>query len=157
DFHEGMNLASVLRLPLVLIIENNQYAYSTPVSKQAAITDFALRARAYGIPGEIVDGNNIVEVYRATLAPVQRARSGLGPSIIEAKTMRMHGHSDADDSWYVPKEQLEDWQHRDPIKLFEKQLRDASLLDDKAISDIEAGIKDELQSELQFALDSPFP
>src|SRR5215470_18283182 len=79
DFHEGMNLAAVLHLPFVLIIENNRYAYSTPAAKQAAITDFALRAGRYGIPSKIVDGNNVVEVYRATLAAVQRARSGLGP------------------------------------------------------------------------------
>jgi len=157
DFHEGMNLASVLRLPFVLIIENNQYAYSTPASKQAAISDFALRAKAYGIPGEIVDGNNVLEVYRAAVTAVQRARAGLGPSIIEAKTMRMHGHSDADSSWYVPKQQFEQWQLRDPVALFENQLRDATLLDDKAIADIEARIKTELDSELQFALDSPFP
>ena len=157
DFHEGMNLASVLRLPFVLIIENNQYAYSTPASKQAAISDFALRAKAYGIPGEIVDGNNVLEVYRAAVTAVQRGRAGLGPSIIEAKTMRMHGHSDADSSWYVPKQQFEQWQLRDPVALFENQLRDATLLDDKAIADIEARIKTELDSELQFALDSPFP
>jgi TPP-dependent pyruvate/acetoin dehydrogenase alpha subunit len=157
DFHEGMNLASVLRLPFVLIIENNQYAYSTPASKQAAIPDFALRAKAYGIPGEIVDGNNVLEVFRATAAAVERARSGRGPSIVEAKTMRMHGHSDADSSWYVPKQELEDWERRDPIALFENELLSAGLLDDKDVAENEARIKDELESELQFALDSPLP
>jgi TPP-dependent pyruvate/acetoin dehydrogenase alpha subunit len=157
DFHEAMNFASVLRLPFVLIIENNQYAYSTPATKQAAVRDFALRARAYGIPGEIVDGNNVLEVYRATRNSVERARAGLGPSIIEAKTMRMHGHSDADNSWYVPKEEFEKWQRRDPIDLFEKQVREAGLLDDRTKTDVEARIKQELESDLQFALDSPFP
>jgi TPP-dependent pyruvate/acetoin dehydrogenase alpha subunit len=157
DFHEGMNLASVLRLPFVLIIENNQYAYSTPASKQAAISDFALRAKAYGVPGEIVDGNNVLDVYSATMTAVQRARSGLGPSIIEAKTMRMHGHSDADNSWYVPKHQLEHWQRRDPISSYESRLREAGLLDDDVIADFESRIKNEIESELQFALDSPFP
>jgi TPP-dependent pyruvate/acetoin dehydrogenase alpha subunit len=157
DFHEGMNLASVLRLPFVLIIENNQYAYSTPATKQAAIPDFALRARAYGIPGEIVDGNNVLEVYRVTRSAILRARSGFGPSIIEAKTMRMHGHSDTDSSWYVPREELEKWQRRDPIDVFEKQLRDAALLDDNGKVNIENRIKEELESDLQFALESPFP
>ena len=157
DFHEGMNLASVLRLPFVLIIENNQYAYSTPARKQAAIPDFALRARAYGIPADIVDGNDILAVYRATLEAFARARSGLGPSIIEARTMRMHGHSDGDTSWYVPREELEKWQRRDPIESFENQLREQAWLDDKTIADIESRIKQELESDLQFALDSPFP
>jgi len=106
DFHEGMNLASALQLPFVLIIENNQYAYSTPATKQAAIGDLALRAKAYAGPGEIVDGNNVLEVYRATRGAIERARAGAGPSIIEAKTMRMHGHSDADSSWYVPRPKL---------------------------------------------------
>ena len=157
DFHEGMNLASVLRLPFVLIIENNQFAYSTPVAKAAAIPDLALRARAYGIPGEIVEGNNVLEVYCATRNSIERARSGLGPSIIEAKTMRMHGHSDADSSWYVPKAVFDEWEKRDPIELFEKQLREIELLDDKTKADMESRIRDELESDLQFALDSPFP
>lgn len=157
NFHEGMNLASVLKLPFVLIVENNQYAYSTPAKKQAAIPDFALRAKAYGIPGEIVDGNNVLEVYRATRSALERARAGLGPSIIEAKTMRMHGHSDADSSWYVPKEEFEKWQNRDPIDLFEKQLRETAVLDDSAKANIESRIKEELESDLEFALDSPFP
>jgi TPP-dependent pyruvate/acetoin dehydrogenase alpha subunit len=157
DFHEGMNFASVLRLPFVLIIENNQYAYSTPATKQAAVRDFALRAKTYGIPGEIVDGNHVLDVYRATRQAVERARAGLGPSIIEAKTMRMHGHSDADSSWYVPKQEFDKWQQRDPIDLFEKKLRDENLLDQRTKVDIEARIQEELESDLQFALDSPLP
>jgi TPP-dependent pyruvate/acetoin dehydrogenase alpha subunit len=157
DFHEGMNLASVLRLPFVLIIENNQYAYSTPANRAAAIADLALRSRAYGIPGETVDGNNVIEVYRATRDAIERARSGMGPSIIEAKTMRMHGHSDADNSWYVPKALLDEWQRRDPLDIFEKQLLELRLLDSKTKADVQARIVQELESDLQFALDSPLP
>ena len=157
DFHEGMNLASVLQLPFVLIIENNQYAYSTPATRQAAITDFALRAKAYDIPGVIVDGNNVLDVYRVTRDAIERARAGFGPSIIEAKTMRMHGHSDADSSWYVPREEFEKWQLRDPIEIFENQLREAALLDEGAKANIETRITEELESDLQFALASPFP
>jgi TPP-dependent pyruvate/acetoin dehydrogenase alpha subunit len=104
-----------------------------------------------------VDGNNVLEVYRATRNSIERARAGLGPSIIEAKTMRMHGHSDADNSWYVPKEEFEKWQQRDPIDLFEKQLREATLLDDRAKANIEDRINKELESDLKFALDSPYP
>src|SRR6266853_996861 len=129
DFHEGMNLASVLQLPFVLIIENNRYAYSTPASRAAAIDDFALRARCYGIPGRIV----------------------------EAKTMRMHGHSDADAPWYVPKDEFEEWQRRDPLDRFERLLRDANLLDDTSRAAVESRISDEIESDLQYALDSPFP
>src|SRR5258705_12536802 len=154
DFHEGMNLASVLQLPFVLIIENNRYAYSTPASRAAAIDDFALRARCYGIPGRIVDGNDVLAVYAETRDALERARSGLGPSIIEAKTMRMHGHSDADSSWYVPKEVFEKWQQRDPIDVFEKELRDAALLDDNSKANMEKRIREDLESDLQFALDS---
>src|SRR5881396_4311751 len=157
DFHEGMNLASVLQLPFVLIIENNQYAYSTPATRQAAITDFALRAKAYGIPGTIVDGNNVLDVYRVTRDAIARARAGLGPSIIEAKTMRMHGHSDADSSWYVPREEFDRWRQRDPIDVFENQLLEATLLDEDAKTAIEARMTEELESDLQFALDSLYP
>jgi TPP-dependent pyruvate/acetoin dehydrogenase alpha subunit len=157
NFHEGMNLAAVLRLPFVLIIENNRYAYSTPASRSAAVPDFALRAGCYGIPGEIVDGNDVLEVYRVTRKAVERARAGEGPSIIESKTMRMHGHSDADSSWYVPEEELAEWQRRDPIDRFGKQLREAGLLDDGIAAGVEARIRESLEAELQFAQDSPFP
>lgn len=157
DFHEGMNLAAVLRLPFVLIIENNGYAYSTPTSRQAAISDFALRAKGYGIPGQIVDGNDVLEVFRVTREVIERARAGMGPSIIEAKTMRMHGHSDADSSWYVPKEEFEEWQQRDPIDRFEKQLRAAGILDDTSKESIELRITALLEDDLRFAMDSPFP
>jgi TPP-dependent pyruvate/acetoin dehydrogenase alpha subunit len=157
DFHEGMNLASVLQLPFVLIIENNRYAYSTPASRAAAIDDFALRARCYGIPGRIVDGNDVLAVYAETRDALERARTGLGPSIIEAKTMRMHGHSDADAPWYVPKDEFEEWQRRDPLDRFERLLRDANLLDDTSRAAVEYRISDEIESDLRYALDSPFP
>jgi TPP-dependent pyruvate/acetoin dehydrogenase alpha subunit len=157
NFHEGMNLAAVLRLPLVLIIENNRYAYSTPNSRTAAIQDFADRARCYGIPAEIVDGNDVLEVYRATRQALERARAGDGPTIIESKTMRMHGHSDADNSWYVPGSELAEWQRRDPIDRFERKLREAGLLDDTLVAAVESRIRQTLETDLQFALDSPFP
>jgi TPP-dependent pyruvate/acetoin dehydrogenase alpha subunit len=157
DFHEGMNLAAVLHLPFVLIIENNGYAYSTPASRAAAIDDFALRARCYGIPGRIVDGNDVLAVYAETHSSLKRARTGLGPSIIEAKTMRIHGHSDADAPWYVPKDEIEKWQRRDPLDRFERLLRDDNILDDTSRAAVESRISDEIESDLQYALDSPFP
>jgi TPP-dependent pyruvate/acetoin dehydrogenase alpha subunit len=157
DFHEGMNLASVMDLPFVLIIENNRYAYSTPAARAAAIPDFAMRARCYGIPQQVVDGNDVVAVYEATQAAVQRARAGQGPSIIEAKTTRMHGHSDADNSWYVPKEEFEEWQRRDPIEKFERELREKGLLDNSVVTEIESRIHQEIEKDLEYALNSPFP
>jgi len=157
DFHEGMNLAAVLHLPFVLIIENNGYAYSTPASRAAAIDDFALRARCYGIPGRIVDGNDVLAVYAETHSSLKRARTGLGPSIIEAKTMRIHGHSDADAPSYVPKDEIEKWQRRDPLDRFERLLRDENILDDTSRAVVESRISDEIESDLQYALDSPFP
>ncbi len=157
DFHEGLNLASVMKLPFVLIIENNRYAYSTPVLKGAALPDLAMRAKCYGIPAEIVDGNDVLAVHRATREALSRARAGEGPSIIEAKTMRMHGHSDADSSWYVPKEELEEWQRRDPIDRFDQHLRGLGVLDDAAVKGMESRIHRELERDLEFALQSPFP
>jgi TPP-dependent pyruvate/acetoin dehydrogenase alpha subunit len=157
DFHEGINLASVMDLPLVVIIENNRYAYSTPARRAAAIEDFALRARSYDIPGEVVDGNDVVAVYRVTAAAVQRARAGDGPSIIEAKTMRMHGHSDADSPWYVPKEEFEEWQRRDPIERFERELREKGILNDEVVRSVESRMSEELERDLEYAMKSPFP
>jgi TPP-dependent pyruvate/acetoin dehydrogenase alpha subunit len=156
-FHEGMNLAATMDLPLVLIIENNRYAYSTPADRAAAIKDFAMRARSYGIPGEVVDGNDVLAVYRVTAAAVNRARAGEGPSIIEAKTMRMHGHSDADSPWYVPKEEFEEWQRRDPIERFDRELREKDILNDDIAKDLEARIHTEIEQDLEYAISSPFP
>jgi pyruvate dehydrogenase E1 component alpha subunit/2-oxoisovalerate dehydrogenase E1 component alpha subunit len=102
DFHEGLNFAAVLNVPFVLIAEHNGFAYSTPTSKQMRIKNIVTRAAAYGIPGEIVDGNDVLAVYEATKRAVERAREGGGPSLIEAKTFRMKGHAEHDDAGYVP-------------------------------------------------------
>ena len=102
DFHEGMNFAAARKLPIVFICNNNQYAYSTPLRLQMNIKDIAERALAYGIPSKIVDGNNVVEVYKAAKEAYEIARNGGGPTFIECKTMRMHGHSEHDSAKYVP-------------------------------------------------------
>ena len=104
DFHEGLNLAAVLGVPLVVIAEHNGYAYSTPTSRQMRIQDIAARAAAYGIPGEIVDGNDVLAVHAVTKRAVERARAGGGPTLIESKTFRMKGHAEHDDAGYVPPE-----------------------------------------------------
>ena len=108
DFHEGVNLAAVLRVPVVFVCNNNQFAYSTPLERQTRVPDIAVRAAGYGIPGVTVDGTDVVAVYGSVHEAVERARRGEGPSLIECKTMRVRGHSEHDDASYVPKALLEE-------------------------------------------------
>jgi len=156
-FHEGMNLAAVQKAPFVAVVENNQWAYSTPVSRQAPLRDFADRAKAYGITRYIVDGNDAVAVVRTAREAVEKARKGGGPVLIEAKTMRMAGHAQHDPAEYVPCEMLEYWKARDPLSRFEKYLGENRLWDEKAREAIHARIERELAEDLKFAENSPFP
>jgi TPP-dependent pyruvate/acetoin dehydrogenase alpha subunit len=119
DFHEAMNWAGVQRLPVVFVLENNQYAYSTPLEKQFAV-DPVERARVYGFPGVTVDGNDVEAVFEAVRAARERALAGDGPTLVEAVTMRMHGHAAHDDMRYVPPELLAAWAERDPIERQER-------------------------------------
>jgi TPP-dependent pyruvate/acetoin dehydrogenase alpha subunit len=155
-FHEGLNLACVQKAPLVLIVENNGWAYSTPTARQTANTRFVDRARAYGCFGEQVDGNDVLAVYDVTRTAIQRARQGLGPTLIEALTMRMKGHAEHDDMKYVPQEQVIMWARRDPIALFEKFLLDNGV-SARDLEAIDARAEDELVSELASAEASPMP
>ncbi len=155
-FHEGLNLACVQKAPLVLIVENNGWAYSTPTARQTANTRFVDRAKAYGCFGEQVDGNDVLAVYDVTRTAIQRARQGLGPTLIEALTMRMKGHAEHDDMKYVPQEQVIMWARRDPIALFEKFLLDNGVLAGD-LEAIDARAEDELVSELASAEASPMP
>jgi pyruvate dehydrogenase E1 component alpha subunit len=157
DFHEGINLAAVLQVPVVFVCNNNQFAYSTPLSRQARVPNVSARAGAYGIPGVVTDGNDVVEVYRAAREAVARARRGEGPTLIECKTMRMRGHSEHDDASYVPRELLEEWRGKDPIQRFETRLREQRLLDDTAVAQVAKRIADELESAVAWAEASPFP
>jgi TPP-dependent pyruvate/acetoin dehydrogenase alpha subunit len=156
-FHEGLNFAAVQKAPLVLVIENNQWAYSTPVSRQAALRDLADRARAYGIEGHVVDGNDVLEVWGTAREAVERARDGGGPVLIEAKTMRMTGHAQHDAAEYVPREMLDYWKARDPIDLYEKHLTASRLWDEKIKAALDARVERELTEDLAFAENSPFP
>lgn len=157
DFHEGMNFAAVLKVPLVVICENNQFAYSTPLNKSLAIADISVRAQAYGIPGLTVDGNDVLAVYEAAKEAVERARRGEGPSFIEAKTMRMRGHSEHDDAFYVPKDLLAEWAKRDPIDRFEARLREAGVFDESVKAEVGRRIERELDAAVEWAENSPFP
>jgi TPP-dependent pyruvate/acetoin dehydrogenase alpha subunit len=157
DFHEGLNLASVLNAPFVLIAENNGWAYSTPTSKQMKVRSIAIRATSYSIPGESFDGNDVLAVYEATKRALDRARSGGGPSLLEAKTFRMKGHAEHDDAGYVPKEQFEEWKPKDPIERFERHLLGNGLATEEDLKRITAAIDEELSSEVDRALASPMP
>ena len=157
DFHEGLNLAAVLEVPFVLIAEHNGYAYSTPTSRQMRIPDIARRAAGYGIPSEIVDGNDVLAVHAATRRAVERARSGGGPSLIEAKTFRMKGHAEHDDAGYVPPELFEAWSRRDPIERCERHLLGTGLATRAELAAIVEAIDRELVAEMDHALASPMP
>ena len=132
DAHEGMNLAGVRRLPVVFVIDNNQWAYSTPAHLEYAIEHLADRAAAYGFEGVVVDGTDVLAVYREAKRAIEKAREGGGPTLIESVTLRMEGHAVHDDAFYVPKELFEEWAQRDPIERFRGWLRDdASMTDDE--------------------------
>lgn len=157
DFHEGLNFAAALTLPLIVIIENNQWAYSTPLDRQVALAELKDRAVGYGVPGIRIDGNDVLEVYRVTGEAVERARRGEGPTLIEAVTMRMRGHSEQDRAEYVPPEMLEEWRARDPVERYERQLRDAGLLSEEAVAAMIEEIKDRVRAAADWALAQPLP
>jgi TPP-dependent pyruvate/acetoin dehydrogenase alpha subunit len=156
-FHEGMNFAAAQRAPLVCVVENNQWAYSTPVQRQVPLRHLADRAKAYGIPGMIVDGNDAVAVYQTAKEAVERCRAGEGPNLVEAKTMRMKGHAQHDPAEYVPKPMLEHWKTRDPLALYEAYLTAHKLWDAKTRQEIEARIEREIDEDRMFAENSPMP
>jgi 2-oxoisovalerate dehydrogenase E1 component alpha subunit len=159
DFHEGLNWAAIHKLPVIFICENNEYAISVPLSKQSAVKDLALRAKGYGMPGVIVDGNDVVAVYRATLEAVERADRGEGPTMIEAKTYRTGPHtSDDDDRGYRPRDVTEMWRReRDPIMLFERRLREANILDDAIQQEIQQRISNMVEAAITAAERAPQP
>jgi TPP-dependent pyruvate/acetoin dehydrogenase alpha subunit len=152
DFHEAMNWAGVQKLPVVFVLENNQYAYSTPLSKQFAVDPVA-RAAAYGFAGETVDGNDCEAMFEAVRVARQRAVDGGGPTLIEAVTMRMHGHAAHDDMKYVPLEQVEKWRLRDPVERQEKRLREAGV----DVDALRAPVQQEIDAAAEEALAGPMP
>ena len=156
-WHEGVNFAAVFRLPLVLVLENNQYAYSTPLDHQTAARAFVDKAAGYGIPGVAVDGNDVLAVYDAVAEAVARARSGGGPTLIECRTLRVRGHSEADKFSYVPKALLDEWAARDPLASFERRLRTSGVLTDENDEAMRARVAQEVEDGLAWAETSPDP
>jgi pyruvate dehydrogenase E1 component alpha subunit len=149
-------MAAVYRAPLVVVVENNQYAYSTPLEQQMAVTDIADRARGYGMPGIVVDGNDVEAVYVVVRDAVGRARSGRGPTLVEAKTMRMLGHAIHDGAEYVPAELLAEWEERDPLVRYEAVLR-ADGVDAGVLREIDARAAAEIDAAVAAAEASPLP
>jgi pyruvate dehydrogenase E1 component alpha subunit len=152
DFHEAMNWAGVQKLPVIFVLENNQYAYSTPTASQFAV-DPVERAAAYGFPGVSVDGNDVEAMFEATRAARERAIAGEGPTMIEAVTMRMHGHAAHDDMKYVPAEQIEEWKRKDPIDRQIKRLEALGV----DVAALRAEVKAEIDAAVEEALAMPMP
>jgi pyruvate dehydrogenase E1 component alpha subunit/2-oxoisovalerate dehydrogenase E1 component alpha subunit len=156
-FHEGMNFASVQRVPLIVVGENNRWAYSTPLSQQMNCSSLADRAKAYGVPAVTVDGNDVEAVYRATREGVDRARDGGGVTFIEAQTYRIKGHAEHDAQEYVDRVELEAWERRDPLDRFVESLVSREEVTRPEIEQIDAEVAAYCDVELAAAEQSPFP
>lgn len=156
-FHETLNMAAVWNAPLVVIVENNQYAYSTPLDQQMKSPEIAPRAAAYGMAGVAVDGNDVEAVYAVTTEAVARARRGDGPTLIEAKTMRMLGHAIHDGADYVPKALLEAWAARDPVRNYRTHLLESGVADETELVELSQRAEREIAAALLAAEASPFP
>jgi 2-oxoisovalerate dehydrogenase E1 component len=157
DFHEALNLAAVWKLPVVFVIENNHWGLSTPAHEQYACRNLADRGIGYGMPGLVVDGNDLVAVHRAVRRAAERARRGDGPTLLEFKTFRMRGHEEASGTDYVPKEQVEEWARKDPVKRFEAFLLEKGVLSEEDFTAVRAAYKARIDALADEALEAPEP
>jgi 2-oxoisovalerate dehydrogenase E1 component len=157
DFHEALNLAAVWRLPVVFVIENNQWGLSTPAHEQYACRNLADRGIGYGMPGLVVDGNDLVAVHRAVRRAAERARRGEGPTLLEFKTFRMRGHEEASGTDYVPRDQLEQWARKDPVRRFEAFLLEKGVLSEEDFTAVRAAYKARIDLLADEALEAPEP
>ncbi len=157
DFHEALNFAGVHRLPCIFVCENNHYAFSTPLRLQMACESVAERAPGYGFAGKVVDGNDILAVWRAMREALYRARTGAGPTLVECMTYRWHGHSEHDVAMYRTEEEFIEWKSRDPIPRFEIYLREKHLLADESRQQVADQAKAVVADAVEFAEKSPEP
>lgn len=156
--HEAMNLASIWKLPVIFVIENNQYASTTPQQYACSVNDLCLRAASYGMPGTAVDGNSVLDVYAAAAEAVQRARNGEGPALIENKTYRIRGHFEGDPQKYRERFEVDAWEkEKDPIERFDAFLKKKKFLTKKRREEIWNQVKEKLKEAVAFAEGSPFP
>lgn len=156
-FHEGVNMAACWNLPVVYVIENNLYAEKTRITDTARVTNLADRATAYGIPDVTVDGNDVTAVYEAIHEAISRARQGKGPTLVECKTYRWHGHFEGDRQTYKPKEEAEAWKKKDPVPAFRKKLIETGVFTQADAERIHQMIADEIENAVKFARESPLP
>ena len=158
DFHEALTWAGVYKLPLIVMVENNLYAISVPINKQSAVTDVSERACAYGVTGVSVDGNDFLAMYKVTKEAVERARTGGGTTLLEAKTYRPVPHSsDDDDRSYRTREEVEEWKKKDPILCGKALLMDAGILTDKLSQEYDERVAGEVDDATKFAEEQPYP
>ncbi len=156
-FHEALNLASIWKLPVVFVCENNQYAMSMAISRSTSVANVADRASAYAMPGVIVDGNDFAAVAEASFAATERARAGDGPTLIEAKTYRTRGHSRSDRNRYRTREEVDAWKARDPIARFEAEIVALGLASPARVAEIGAEVEKEMAEAVAAAAASPWP
>lgn len=156
-FHESLNMASVWKLPVVFVCENNLYAMGTRQSRIMNVENVADRAEAYGIQGVVVDGNDVLAVDEAARTAVARARTGMGPTLIECKTYRHKGHSRVDPGKYRPKEEVDEWLAKDPVKRLRKTMLDNNVLTQTELERIEKNVAEEVAEAAKYALESPYP
>ena len=156
-FHESINMASTWKLPVLFVCENNLYAMGTRQSTVMNIENIADRAVAYGIPGVSVDGNDVLAVYEVTQKAVEGARKNEGPTLIECKTYRHKGHSRVDPARYRPKEEVEEWLAKDPVKRFKEKLLQTNVLTEDEVQKIEKEVSAEIEEATKFAMQSPYP
>jgi len=157
DAHESMNFAGVRQLPVVFVCDNNQWAYSTPTHLEYAVEHLADRAQSYGFEGVVVDGTDVLAVYREARRAIEKARDGGGPTLIECQTLRMEGHAVHDDAYYVPKELFERWAERDPLERYRTWLRENAAFSDDEEDEIVTAVKKLLNDALHRAEESPMP
>ena len=157
DFHEALNLAAVWKLPVLFVVENNQYGLSTPVSEQYACRHLADRGLGYGMPGVIADGNDVLAVFRTVQRAAERARRGEGPTLLEFKTFRMRGHEEASGTDYVPPQLFAEWAKKDPLARFEAFLLEKRVLTPEALATLRAAHKVRIDTLVDDALAAPEP
>ncbi|KYN78552.1 pyruvate dehydrogenase (acetyl-transferring) E1 component subunit alpha [Clostridium sporogenes] len=156
-FHESLNMASVWKLPVVFVCENNLYGISMSQDRHQAIKDVADRGVAYNVPGIVVDGNDVFAVYEAAEEAIKRAREGKGPTLIECKTYRHRGHFEGDPCVYKPTEEQEEWLAKDPIPRFEKYLVENEILTEQKLKEVQSKVESEIDEAVDFANNSPYP
>lgn len=156
-FHESLNLASIWKLPVIFIAENNQYAQTTPQKYHMNVKSISERATAYGIPGVLVDGNDVMAVYETAREAVRKARVGAGPTLVECMTYRQRGHYEGENMGYRTQAEVDDWKRRDPIPRFRQQLVKMGIVAEAEAKQIEDSCQREIEDAIRFANESPYP